>query len=150
MKQFKIVIFILVLLFSRDAYACLGPFYETQTFLVELPKEATDRDVVAKVRILSTEVDAKTYKKMSKVKVLDAIKGTAQDAVFIVASETHSCARDYDIKRGETYFIAGSFDKSGIFEGVWKGGYGYRKAQTPVQSGIRPPYSWPLLRWLWD
>ena len=100
------------------AEACLGLMFETRTFLHTLPEKAFERDLVAKIKILQTTTESS--RRISKVVVIDPLKGTTKGSVFEVLSEIHDCARDSNVKSGKFYFLSGEIKKSGNFEGLWK------------------------------
>lgn len=119
----KLILFCTVTfsLFSANAYACQGPQSHSQTFLPHLPQSIQNEKIIAKVSIISTELNKIRHINISNVKVIEAIKGAEQGQTLKVISQTHSCAQDWDIKPQEQYFIAGSIDKDGYFVGDWFG-----------------------------
>lgn len=119
----KLILFytIILCLLSINSYACQGPQSHSQTFLPHLPQSIQNEKIIAKVSIISTELDKIKHINISNVKVLDDIKGIEQGQTLKVISQTHSCAQDWNIKPQEQYFIAGSLDKDGYFVGEWFG-----------------------------
>lgn len=105
-----------IMIIPTKAHACLGSMMETQTFLAALPRDAGQQDLVAKVLIIRTEEGGKAM-----VKVQEVTQGTEIGAEFTVMYETHSCARDYNVKIGDMYYIAGALDENNVFRGPWKG-----------------------------
>lgn len=106
----------LLILSTSHARACRGPTMETQTFIrTKPPAETEHSSLIAKVkivRIINSGVAA--------IEVLENIKGTKAGDTFNVLYDIHSCARDYNVKAGETYYIAGEFNEKGVFFGSWK------------------------------
>ena len=102
-------------------YACPGPPLHRQTFLKHVPSNVEQEDIVAKVQIVNTEIDPKTHKRMSQVRVLEAIKGVKETEHLTVVSSVHSCAKDANVTLNEIYVIAGSLNEDGYFVGEWRG-----------------------------
>jgi hypothetical protein len=123
MTKFKIFVCLLALLSANTAQACRAVQLEVRTFLTALPKDAMSRDIVAKVKILTTEIreDEDVPVKLSRVEVIEPLKGTSRHQMLNVLSQIHSCTRDSEVAAGETYFIAGALNASGVFEGSWHG-----------------------------
>src|SRR5690606_37794551 len=100
---------------------------EVQTFLKALPEDATDRPVVARVELVFAE-----YKDSIldvRAKVIEPIKGTKPGDEINIRHAVHSCMRDYNVKAGDVYYIAGDINDDGLFHGLWQGmgeKYGYR------------------------
>lgn len=108
---------------TSSAVACRGAFAETRTFLSHLPPLAKSRSIVAKIQIVSS-IQSKEQT-LTKVKVIEAIKGIKKGTVISIRSPGEirsSCDRNPDsLTPGQLYYIAGSFNQDGVFEGVWTG-----------------------------
>ena len=117
--RFAVLLFAIFIAWSSPSLACLGVMSESATFLSSLPAKASDRAVVARVKIIKTAMAADAMSRLSIVEVIAPVKGAAQGDRLRVASETHSCARDYEVEAGENYFIAGSVNGD-LFTGVWR------------------------------
>lgn len=131
-----VITFLCLLSFiSSSAFACRGPMFESQTFLQNVPSHATEKSVVAKVRVIFTTQDSETHQRISLVRVKEAIKGTQERSYFVVQSEMHSCSRDYDIKAKDEYYIAGGFNDQHIFEGLW---YDAGNSRQPNDQKLDP------------
>lgn len=104
---------------AGSAQACLGPSGESQTFLTSVPEGASGKEVIAKVRIIEQKDGDRG--RISRVRVIQAIKGAQNGTEIEVASDTHSCARDYFAKVGESFYIAADRDANGVLRGVWQG-----------------------------
>lgn len=107
------------LLFFSSAHACMGPMFEVFTFLSRLPQDISAPTFVAKVEII--DLDDRSYSGLARVKALEVTKGEEPKEPFQVMFATHSCARNYGIKVGQSAYIAGAFDEAGTFKGEWKG-----------------------------
>lgn len=101
------------------AEACLDLSSEKLTFFKELPESLLEKEIVVKVRVLSTKVGGDNLR-MTKVKVIQSLKGSSEiGEVFFVSSGTSSCNRDPILIRGETYYLSGTISDKGVFTGVW-------------------------------
>ena len=118
MKSFLVLSLFAMLGLCWSAHACLGTFSETITFLDRLPEKALEKDVVAKVRIVSAQTDNQSEIK-AKTKVLDGVKGCKKGATIKVEVRLTSCSREPMLKKGQTYFLAGAIDADGVFRGEW-------------------------------
>ena len=118
--RLAVLLLTIFIAWPSPSLACLGVMSESATFLRSFPKEAQARAVVAKVKIVETAMATNAMSRLSVVEVIEPVKGAAKGDRFKVISETHSCARDYEVKTGELYFIAGSFNPDGTFSGIWK------------------------------
>jgi hypothetical protein len=124
MAQIRIICALLVtLLITSNAEACLWPGAEVQTFLNTLPKDAMNRDIVARVKIISEKTHAEQGipVKILRVEVIEPLKGTTLHQILNVRVDTHDCAVDSNVKLGEAYFVAGSINAAGILDGSWQG-----------------------------
>lgn len=115
-----VLIAFLVMLGTTPVHACLWAGGQNQSLFSALPGDATSHDINAEVRVISTEVGADN-KRRSDVTVIKPLKGVNMADTLTVISETSSCAIDYDVKAGNTYFIAGERDAQGRFYGSWNG-----------------------------
>lgn len=106
-------------LLPASGMACRDPLAESRTFWDRLPEGAMDKAIVARVVVTATQFTDRNRR--SKIRVTGPVKNTVLDQEFIVISEIHSCARDYDVNVGENYYIAGDFNDNGDFKGIWKG-----------------------------
>lgn len=114
---FALIVLSMLILSTSGARACLGPMMETQTFiLTKPPAEAKHSNIVAKVNIVKIITDG-----VAAIEVLENIKGTKEGETFNVLYDIHSCARDYNVKADQIYYIAGDFNEKGVFVGSWKG-----------------------------
>ena len=125
MHTAKIFLLMAIMLCSNDAYACRIPRTTFKEDISSIQKDIAirDKDVVAKIKILKPPQNTSTIRGIPtsqfpvEVVVLEAIKGTTQGTVFMIL--TNICEYPQNLKSGDIYFIAGSFDKNGIFSGVW-------------------------------
>lgn len=120
-----------IFLAGLPAVACMGVDLETITFLDQLPKDAMKKSTVAKVEVVSAtteklkiqnaekseEIDSKIT---AEVKVLEALKGTKKGALIKVVVELSSCSSEPKVAPKQTYYLAGSIEKDGIFRGEWR------------------------------
>ncbi len=108
----------------------MGADLETITFLERLPKEAMEKSVVAKVKVISGKTEKTQFqlenkteeidsKIIAKVKVVTALKGTKKGAIIKVVVELSSCSHEPKIADGQEYYLAGSIE-DGVFRGEWR------------------------------
>lgn len=116
--RFVTLFIISLIIFPPSAQACRGLSSETRTFLPTLPEAATSKNIVAKVKIISTVITAHGERE-SEVQVIEPIKGVTAGERLRVISETHSCASDHSVSEHERFFIAGALDDEQKFHGVW-------------------------------
>ncbi len=135
-KKFSIskLVFLLgitIYFLDQSALACMGVDLETITFLDRLPKDAMKKNTVAKVEVVSAtteklriqnaekseEVDSKI---IAEVRVLEALKDTKKGALIKVVVELSSCSSEPKVAPKQTYYLAGSIEKDGIFRGEWR------------------------------
>ncbi len=120
-----------ILLLEQSALACMGVDLETITFLDRLPKDAMKKSTVAKVEVVSATTDKLKIENAEKseeidskitaeVKVLEALKGTKKGALIKVVVELSSCSSEPKVAPKQTYYLAGSIEKDGIFRGEWR------------------------------
>ena len=113
------------------ATACMGVSSETRTFLDRLPANAMSKPLVARVQILASQTEKnvvkigkKTVENDSKImadtKVIEALKGTQSGATIKIEVLIHSCSREPKVALGQSYYIAGSMDRDGVFHGEWR------------------------------
>lgn len=107
------------ILLGQSAVACRDPLSETKTFFAELPPSLKSKNVIAKIKILSLPKNT-TKEKITKAKVISAIKGIKDGVLIQIASDLSSCNRDPEIRIDDEYFIAGALDANGFFRGVWR------------------------------
>ena len=115
----SISLFAVFILFGQSAAACRDPLSETKTFFTGLPASLKTKNVIAKIRILSPSKNT-TKEKITKAKVISAIKGIKDGMLIQIASDLSSCNRDPEIQINDEYFIAGTLDADGTFRGVWR------------------------------
>ena len=114
-------VLIAAVLFAMPAQACLWAGGERQVFFKQLPAGAEKLAVVAEVDLTSTSMDSSAHGRDNIVTVTKPIKGVHYGETFHILTDTSDCSRDFDLKAGEKYFIAGVRDAKGNFRGEWDG-----------------------------
>lgn len=123
---------------SDPALTCRGPQWETSTLLTELPEDARNEPVVARVEPI--ELLRPPWKNDDdwgstpwvRVRVIEAINGVNEGQTFVVDTRGSSCDQYFPRSEalfqahlaGKRYYIAGQFEQSGygdvVFDGAWK------------------------------
>ena len=132
MKKIALLFCIFIMCTPSVAHACLGPMSHTQTFLLELPEDALSKSIVAKIKIQSIAYEK--FYRLSDVKVIKAIQGVELDQIIKVQSQMHSCAQDFDVKKRQKYYIAGTLNEDGIFTGEWSGYITFSETFEKIES----------------
>lgn len=122
MKAFLFLLFSLSI-YPYHSYACMGAFDEVRTFMNTLPDAAETRNKAAFIEILSIKTNRKTNEAIFKVKVKEPIRGINEGTELTIRYQETSCTRPYDIKVGQTYYIAGDTNTKNEFYGSWRGFY---------------------------
>jgi hypothetical protein len=117
MKLAFVLVFTIII--APKAFACRDALSETHTFFQELPPSLSSKEAVAKIKVVSTE-ESKDHDRITKAKVVSAIKGLKANKTIKIFSDMSSCNRDPEIQIGKEYYVAGTIDANGIFRGIWK------------------------------
>jgi hypothetical protein len=115
----KFLALILVIFTIPEAFACRDPLSETHTFFKELPPSLGSKEVVAKIKVVSTEI-SKDQAKIVTARIVSAIKGVKVGDVVKIVSDVSSCNRDPDVRSNDEYYVAGTLSSAGFLRGVWQ------------------------------
>lgn len=129
-KYSSLLLLTILLCAPNIGRACIGPPAHKQTFLSQLPNEADEKPVVAKIKILT-----KTQTKRSHeygVEVITGLKGLKKGQKITVSVIAHSCQNSDSGKIGDIYYIAGKMTNvlTKKFEGEWQ--------SVDIQQEARP------------
>lgn len=127
-ERLKTAILVALTLLPSPAHACRGWQWETVTLLDQLPPQAEQNEIVARVEILQTlppfpDLIDWHFTHRVKVRVIEPVKGTSAGQEFVVNMRGTSCDQNATGKIvGRRYSIAGRIEKAdGIeqFTGRW-------------------------------
>jgi hypothetical protein len=113
---------------APPAFACISVTQHTITLLPELPATADREDVIAKIEVIELVEQPwpanSDYTSLARVRVIQAIKGTEDGKVILVATGGGSCDDVFSQRTlGTQAYIAGRITTNargeGIFEGRW-------------------------------